>query len=354
MPNYDAGTNDSGSRAFVRYSQDVLQYDAANNRTLVRIGIGVFDNSPSLGGNGTGTWSIGFLGVQRNSGSVSYDFGSGSPGTLWTGDFWVDHDASGYANIYGSAFFNGVSPVGAAGVSGSFVVDYVRLPGAPGTPTLSRNSNGTSISITSQVPSSPVSITAYQYAYRTDNSNWSSAVDMGNSTTASFAAPSATTAYYFITRAYSSEGWGAWSPSAYIAGIPTAPASISATRTARNVAVTCTAPSSDGGSAVSGYFVQYSTNGGTSWSTAQAMTSQAYTYTNLTAALTYTFRVYATNAIGNSAATSSNPLFVPAGGKRWDGTNWVSTTIAKRWDGTTWVDLTIAKRWDGTNWVDLS
>lgn len=354
MATWEAGTNDSASRGKVAFDMYVVQDDYANNRSLVRVAIGVFDNNGSYGGYGTGSWSIGLNGGQVNSGSVYYDFSGGGPGWIWSGDYWVGHNADGSRWVDGWASFGGTSPVGSATASGGFwLTDFAYPPGQPGAPTLTRNSTGTSIGITSQVPGSAVGITAYQYVYSTDNANWSGVQGMSGNT-ATFAAPSATTGYYIMTRAGSNEGWGAWSPSAFIAGVPTAPASINATRTARNVAVTCTAPSSDGGSAVTGYFVQYSTDGGSTWSTAQAMSSQSYTYTNLTAALTYTFRVYATNSIGSSATTASNPLFVPAGGKRWDGSAWVSTTTAKRWDGTAWVDLSTAKRWDGTAWVDLS
>lgn len=353
MATWEAGTNDGASRAKVVFDMYVVSYDQPNNQTLVHISIGIFDNNGSYGGYGTGSWSIGLMGAQRASSSVSYDFSGGGPGWVWGGDFWVTHDGNGWQNITGWASFSGESPVGSATASGNFVIDYTHPPGQPAAPTLSRTNSGTTITVTSAVPSSFVGITDYNYRYSTDGVNWSASQGMGTGRVATFTG-TATQPYYFQTIAFADGAWGAWSPSAYIAGVPTAPASINATRTARNVAVTCTAPSSDGGSAITGYSVQYSTDGGSTWSAAQAMTAQSYTYTNLTAALTYTFRVYATNPIGNSATTSSNPLFVPAGGKRWDGSAWVSTTTAKRWDGTAWVDLSTAKRWDGTAWVDLS
>lgn len=39
--------------------------------------------------------------------------------------------------------------------------------------------------------------------------------------------------------------------------------------------------------------------------------------------------------------------------QRWNGTSFVSTSIAQRWNGTAWVNITVAKRWDGSTWVDL-
>jgi hypothetical protein len=84
------------------------------------------------------------------------------------------------------------------------------------------------------------------------------------------------------------------------------------------------------------------------------MTSQSFTYSSLTAGQTYLFRVYSTNAIGNSDYAVSAPLFVPAGGRRYDGTTFTPTATAKRWNGTDWVDLTTAKRWTGSTWADLT
>jgi hypothetical protein len=101
--------------------------------------------------------------------------------------------------------------------------------------------------------------------------------------------------------------------------------------------------------------VQYrtSTDGVTygSYGNTQDISSGTYAYNNLTPALFYQFRTYANNPAGASAATVSSPLFVSAGGRRWDGTAWVASTTSKRWNGSAWVDLTVAKRWNGTAWV---
>ena len=140
--------------------------------------------------------------------------------------------------------------------------------------------------------------------------------------------------------------------------VATAPASITATRSGRSVAITATASASNGGATITSYQVQYRTSTDNStwgaWGSTQTLSSLAYTYNNLTPALYYQVRVYAVNSAGSSAGTSSASVFVAAGGKRWTGTTWTPTTIAKRWNGSAWVDLTIAKRWNGSAWVDLS
>jgi hypothetical protein len=84
------------------------------------------------------------------------------------------------------------------------------------------------------------------------------------------------------------------------------------------------------------------------------MTNQSFTYTGLTPGATYRFRTYAVNEMGSGAFATSAPTFVPAGGKKWTGTEWQVTNTAKRWNGAAWVDLTTAKRWNGSAWVDLT
>lgn len=139
--------------------------------------------------------------------------------------------------------------------------------------------------------------------------------------------------------------------------VATAPGSISAVRTGRNMAITATASADGGGAVITSYEVQYRTSTDNStwgaWGNTQTLSGFAYTYTGLTPALYYQFRVYANNDVGSSAGTVSASQFLPAGGKRWTGSSWDSTTIARRWDGANWVDISTAKRWDGSSWVDL-
>lgn len=145
----------------------------------------------------------------------------------------------------------------------------------------------------------------------------------------------------------------------YWSTVPTAPASISLAKTGRQIIATITGSSSNGGETISSYSVQYrtSSNGGSTWGSwggTQTISGSSTTYNNLTPALTYQFRTYANNSEGSSAARVSSNIFVSAGGKRYDGSTWNSTTTAKRFDGSTWVDFTTAKRYDGSTWVDLS
>jgi len=84
-----------------------------------------------------------------------------------------------------------------------------------------------------------------------------------------------------------------------------------------------TAPSDDGGSAISGYMIERSTDGGSTWSTVQSNTgSTATTYsdTGLPHSTTYTYRASAINSVGPSqpsntaSATTFNTVPTPPTG----------------------------------------
>ena len=85
-----------------------------------------------------------------------------------------------------------------------------------------------------------------------------------------------------------------------IAG-PSAPQNFTATPGNTRVVLSWAAPSSDGGSAITGYRV--SGDNGVSWLTASSNTG--HTFTGLANDMSYTFQVCAVNAAGNGAAASA-------------------------------------------------
>jgi len=146
---------------------------------------------------------------------------------------------------------------------------------------------------------------------------------------------------------------------------PAAPTTVSITLNAdKSIFVQSNAVSSPAGTAT--YYVasRSSSNGGSTygaWSSYITIPSNARSYTynagTLTYGLTYQFKMYASNSDGSSAETVSNSpasIFLPAGGKRFNGSTWNATGTAQRFDGTNWITLATAKRFDGTNWVDLT
>ena len=95
---------------------------------------------------------------------------------------------------------------------------------------------------------------------------------------------------------------------------PGAPTTVSATSNASTQSVVSwTAPSSDGGSAITAYVVSYSGNGGQSWQNATTtVTSSPFSVTGLTNGTSYRFRVAATNAVGTGSFSGPGASGTPA------------------------------------------
>ena len=97
---------------------------------------------------------------------------------------------------------------------------------------------------------------------------------------------------------------------------PDAPTGLTATLSGQTeVNLSWEAPSSNGGAVITGYRIQVSTNEVDTWSNLVANTGSAamtYTHTGVASGTTYQYRVYAINAIGESASPS-NVASVSAG-----------------------------------------
>ena len=115
------------------------------------------------------------------------------------------------------------------------------------------------------------------------------------------------TTYLFRVRAVTSGGTSDASSSASaVIGVPTSPQSLSATAIDRAVRLLWSAPAQNGGSAITDYVIEYSADGGTSWTTFDDGTSTSTTSTvsGLTNSTTYQFRVSASNTLGTGASSS--------------------------------------------------
>jgi hypothetical protein len=161
---------------------------------------------------------------------------------------------------------------------------------------------------------------------------------VGRGTTANKpGSPSVGDLYYDTTlgrlEVYTSTGWAIY----LSLTSPGAPTSVSGTSGNTQVSLSWSAPSSDGGSTITDYVVQYSSNAGSTWTTFSdgTSTSTSATVTGLTNDTSYIFRVAATNSVGtgsystsSSSVTPSNPILVDylvvagaGGGARGGGNN---------------------------------
>jgi serine protease len=95
---------------------------------------------------------------------------------------------------------------------------------------------------------------------------------------------------------------------------PGVPTSVTGTRGNNSVSLTWAAPTDDGGSAITDYVVQFSSNGGGSWSTFAdgVSTTTAANVTGLTNGTAYAFHVAAKNAVGTGSYSVASAAITPA------------------------------------------
>lgn len=124
---------------------------------------------------------------------------------------------------------------------------------------------------------------------------------------------------YEVQVAASNElGVGTWSEMRTVTPrtVPDAPGGLTATAADEQVAVGWTVPASDGGSAITGYLLEWSADGGQTWTSRQAA-GTTDTVTGLVNGTQYQFRVRAENAAGPSAPSglaSATPVGAPRAG----------------------------------------
>jgi len=99
------------------------------------------------------------------------------------------------------------------------------------------------------------------------------------------------------------------------ATVPDAPTAAHATAAAKSASVGWTAPANDGGAAITGYDVEFSSNSGSTWthasSTFHTSTLTTQTVTGLVSGTAYTFRVAAINSIGTGAYSAASAAITP-------------------------------------------
>src|SRR5207247_1918784 len=90
---------------------------------------------------------------------------------------------------------------------------------------------------------------------------------------------------------------------------PSPPIGLTATTASSSqIDLSWTAPADNGGSAITGYMIERSANGGSTWSTLVAntgITGTTYSDTGLAHTTTYTYRVSAINSIGTSPPSNT-------------------------------------------------
>ena len=183
----------------------------------------------------------------------------------------------------------------------------IEAPGTPGTATAAPSDGSATITIVA--PSSGG--TPSSYTVTASNGSTCTVVSPGTSCT--IAPLTNGTAYTFTTTATNSAGTSTSSSSASNsvtpAGVPSTPTGVTGSGTGGSATINWSVPTSDGGSALTDYVIEYSVLDSGTWTTFADGTSTATstTITGLIAGSSYQFRVTAKNIIGSSIASFSSP-----------------------------------------------
>lgn len=130
---------------------------------------------------------------------------------------------------------------------------------------------------------------------------------------------------------------------------PTAPTTVTATMNPDKSVTVTTHGSTAIWGGVHEYQIEVTTANQQAWS-GDIRSGTAITWSGLQPGATYGFRARARSNEGWGPWAESTPVFVPSGGRRWDGNGFIPTQIFKRFDGNGFVTCQTVKRWDGNGW----
>ena len=225
---------------------------------------------------------------------------------------------NGQAYRFRVAAINGIGTGSATATSST--ITPATVPGAPTNVTASPGDTKALVSWTAPASNGGASVTSYTIRISIDNGgSWSTLGSIGG-TAVNITNLTNGTTYVFDVAATNSAGTSAYSATSNAvtpASVPGAPSNVTGAAGNGQVSVTWTAPSSNGGSAVTGYDVEWSSDSGNSWSSplssAQSSTSTAALVTGLTNGTSYVFKVAARNVIGAGSFSTTSAAVMPAG-----------------------------------------
>lgn len=242
----------------------------------------------------------------------------------------------------GTSYMFRVSAVNEYGTGAPTAVSYAVPVTTPGSPTSLNGVGGTaevSLSWTAPVSDGGSIILDYLVEYKTTGAiSWSTFDDgVSNTTSATVTSLSYGTSYMFrvstVTAVATSSPSGTASASTSSAVEPDAPSLLTGSSGNTQVALTWTAPDSDGGSAITDYLVEY--YDGVGWNTFSdgVSTSTSATVTGLINGSIYSFRVSAINSVGTGlpSATISRIPITTAGAPTGLSATAGNTTVALTW-----------------------
>src|SRR5206468_4226907 len=179
-------------------------------------------------------------------------------------------------------------------------------PSAP--QNLQANAGNAQVTLSWSTPASNggSAITGYKIYRSTSSGTETGYVGLGNVTSYTNTGLTGGTTYFYKVRAVNSVGLSPLSSEASATAITvsSAPQNLQATEGVRNATLTWNAPSSNGGSPITGYKVYRSASSGTETCYIRLSNDTSYTNTGLTGGTTYFYKVRAVNSVGLSPLSS--------------------------------------------------
>jgi hypothetical protein len=246
---------------------------------------------------------------------------SSNGGTSWS--TWGTNPATSPATVTGlvngTGYIFQVAASNSLGLGTYSAVSATATPATvPGQPTgvsgTTHANTQSVVSWTAPASNGGATISAYTVQYSpSPYTTWTTATVAAGSSPYTVTGLTNGTSYEFRVSATNAAGTGAVSAvsaavvPATTPGAPTIGTAVKLTGT--TASVVWTAPASNGGLAITAYTVQYSTNGGTSWTTLTTVSAGSPYTATVTTGHNYIFQVAATNAVGTGAfSASSNSL----------------------------------------------
>jgi hypothetical protein len=199
----------------------------------------------------------------------------------------------------------------------SYSVDVMYAVPVPGTVTnvTGAQASGTSVALNWTAPSSGGPVTAYRITPYIGTTAQATTT-VGNTTSGTVTGLTNGTGYTFTVTALNANGAGPASARSatitpFAAQAPGAPTGVTAQPATRSARVTWTAPSADGGSAITGYTVTPYDGAAAQAATTVGAGTTTTTITGLTNGKAYTFKVKATNSIGDGAYSTASAVVTP-------------------------------------------
>ncbi|MCL2525812.1 MAG: fibronectin type III domain-containing protein [Coriobacteriia bacterium] len=241
----------------------------------------------------------------------------------WTSSATVDastlsYDVSGLTE--GQPYFFSVAAVNAAGSGPLFTpalgATPVTVPSAP--QNLAASPSDSAVTLTWHAPADDGGTAILYYDLSSDGGQSWTASATADTMNYTFTGLTNGSSYDLAVRAVNAQGPSAAAP---ISATPLSVPSMVQNFVAQpdpptSFDLSWAAPASDGGSAITGYVISWSDDGGSTWSAPVNLdaSTTSYTATGLTDGVDYTFQISATNALGSSPVAQSSATDATAPG----------------------------------------